>query len=364
MPVIPQHIFLYSVMLLLLCASCNDGKDPEEQAGKAASVAEAVAVETAAVEQGNFFNETMSNGRLHPYEKANLAFSRGGQLQQLHVRNGDRVQRGDTLAALNNRRALLQLEQARIQVEQARTDLLDLLLTQQGSELADTAMLSPEKRAVLLVKSGLKAARNQLKEARLNYSESFIIAPFSGRIANVVVQGYNAVTAGENFCLLMNDEQWKVVFHLMESELGGVNQGSQVEVMPFHSAESPVAAHITTLNPVVDDNGLVEAEALLDQNPSWMMEGRNVKVKVVKSLPGQLIVPKESMVLRSNREVVFTYEDGLAKWVYVNVVAENESQLAVAGKLQAGDEVIVTNNLNLSHDAEVTRAQKEKGSNK
>ncbi len=354
MPVIPQHMLLYSTMLLLLFTGCNDAKDPEERTGKAASVAEAVAVETAAVKQDNFFNETMSNGQLHPYEKANLAFSRGGQLQQLHVRNGDRVQRGDTLAALNNRRALLQLEQARIQVEQARTDLLDLLLTQQGNELADTAMLSPEKRAVLLVKSGLKAARNQLKEARLNYSESFIIAPFSGRIANVAVQGYNAVTAGEKFCLLMNDEQWKVVFHLMESELGGVNRGSQVEVMPFHSAESPVGGRITIMNPVVDDNGLVEAEALLDQNPSWLMEGRNVKVKVVSSLPGQLIVPKESMVLRSNREVVFTYEDGLAKWVYVNVVAENESQLAVTGKLQAGDEVIVTNNLNLSHDAKVT----------
>jgi hypothetical protein len=36
------------------------------------------------------------------------------------------------------------------------------------------------------------------------------------------------------------------------------------------------------------------------------------------------------------------------------VVAENDTQLAVKGELHAGEEVIVANNMNLSHDAEVT----------
>jgi membrane fusion protein (multidrug efflux system) len=82
----------------------------------------------------------------------------------------------------------------------------------------------------------------------------------------------------------------------------------------------------------------------------------NVRVILEQRIPDQVIIPRSALVLRSGREVVFTYEpnEQLAKWKYVTIAYENEDQLAVSEGIEAGDLVIYEGNLNLAHDAEVT----------
>ena len=346
-------IILISVIPVVL-SGCNnpDSKNPTTK--KAEGNAAPVGVQTTPVETGTFERETLSNGQLKPLHKATLSFERSGILNKLNIANGQNVQKGDTLAVLNTRQALLEVEQARIQIKKARTELLDLLMTQRGNELADTARLSPQKKNHLLIKSGLSAARMRLKETRLNYRHCFVTAPFSGRVANVELNNHNRVNTGDELCLLIDDRRWLIEFSLLESEVGNVEPGQGVEVMPLDAENKTLKAKVSAINPVVDKNGLVTLHALLRDSPSWLMDGRNVKVKVIHTIPGQLVVPRKALVLRSNRQVVFVYKNGLAKWVYVEVVAENSDRIAVKGNLQAGDKVIITNNMNLAHDAKVT----------
>jgi uncharacterized Zn ribbon protein len=83
----------------------------------------------------------------------------------------------------------------------------------------------------------------------------------------------------------------------------------------------------------------------------------NVKVSIKKAVPNQLIVPKQAVVLRQNREVLFRYTGGIAYWTYINVLDENENQYSVeaaeGATLEPGDTVIISNNLNLAHESEV-----------
>jgi len=79
----------------------------------------------------------------------------------------------------------------------------------------------------------------------------------------------------------------------------------------------------------------------------------NVKVLVGNSVPAQLVVPKEAVVIRQGKQVVFTYEDGHAKWHYVKTGYENSREYTIEEGLEEGAQVIITNNLNLGHDAEV-----------
>jgi membrane fusion protein, multidrug efflux system len=77
-----------------------------------------------------------------------------------------------------------------------------------------------------------------------------------------------------------------------------------------------------------------------------------------------LVVPKEAVVERSGRKVVFCYEAesdtlGLAKWHYVTVLHENQQQLAIGEGLKAGEKVIVEGNMNLGHDARIRLKSKE-----
>lgn len=79
----------------------------------------------------------------------------------------------------------------------------------------------------------------------------------------------------------------------------------------------------------------------------------NARIIIEKTLLNQLVVPKSAVVERSGRKVVFTYENGLAKWNYVSIAHENETSVVIAEGLKVGALVIIEGNLNLGHDAKV-----------
>jgi hypothetical protein len=79
----------------------------------------------------------------------------------------------------------------------------------------------------------------------------------------------------------------------------------------------------------------------------------NVKVSVQRKLDSVVKIPKTALVKRSNRDVVFTVQDSLAKWNYVDIKAENSNFYAIKKGLSIKDTIIISNNMNLAHDARV-----------
>ncbi len=73
-----------------------------------------------------------------------------------------------------------------------------------------------------------------------------------------------------------------------------------------------------------------------------------------------VVVPRSAVVMRDNRPVVFVAQNGLAKWHYVGIGAENEDFYQITEGIAAGDSVIVEGNYNLAHDARIVVASGEK----
>ena len=80
----------------------------------------------------------------------------------------------------------------------------------------------------------------------------------------------------------------------------------------------------------------------------------NVNVRVQKTLPNQLVIPKKALVLRTNRQVVFTLREGKAMWNYVKTGIENATGFIITEGLSEGDSVIYDGNINLAHEAPVS----------
>ena len=86
----------------------------------------------------------------------------------------------------------------------------------------------------------------------------------------------------------------------------------------------------------------------------------NVKVIIEEKVSYQLVIPKQAVVLRSEKQVVFTLQTGKAKWNYVKTGLENISSFSINEGLKQGDTIIYDGNLNLAHDAEVVVSEKVK----
>ena len=66
-----------------------------------------------------------------------------------------------------------------------------------------------------------------------------------------------------------------------------------------------------------------------------------------------LVVPKEAVVYRSGRPVVFTIENNEAIWNYIEVGKDNGREIEVLDGIQADQTVITSNNVQLAHQAPV-----------
>jgi len=79
----------------------------------------------------------------------------------------------------------------------------------------------------------------------------------------------------------------------------------------------------------------------------------NVNIYMQRPLGLQLVIPKEALVLRDSRKVVFTLNNGRAQWAYVQTGLENSRNYVVTEGLNAGDSVIYEGSINLAHGSPV-----------
>jgi membrane fusion protein, multidrug efflux system len=77
-----------------------------------------------------------------------------------------------------------------------------------------------------------------------------------------------------------------------------------------------------------------------------------------RSFPDRLLVPKEAILTRDGRPLLFRIEDDRSKWVYVRLGGSNDRFVEIervlqGGPLEAGTLVVVSDHLTLTHDAKV-----------
>ncbi|MDR2040610.1 MAG: efflux RND transporter periplasmic adaptor subunit [Bacteroidales bacterium] len=342
------------IILLLGFISCkNSKKDSKEQQGVSTVLPEQTnQVKVMRLEYSDFTQELVSNGTISARRKANLRFEVQGLVTSIEVKNGDRVAKGQKIAALDHFKLTKDLQQAKDNLERSRLSLLEILAGQ-GYAIGDTASVPADIMQIAKVRSNFDQASIQCELADCNLKNSVLYAPFDGIIANLFTKEYNTPSSSEAFCTVLDHQSMEVSFTALESELSQINTGDRVLVTPYAHGGASVEGRISEINPVVEQNGVVKMKATLSNPNQKLYDGMNSKILIQRTLGKQLVIPKSALVLRTNRKVVFTYKDRRAKWNYVETGAENSTGYVVTTELAVGDSVIYDGNINLAHETPV-----------
>lgn len=340
--------------------SCSGPRSEESQsAEKRQYVQQQNPVEVMILEKGLFKKELVNNGKLAALRKSELQFRVSEQLEEVSAKNGDHVRAGQLIASLVPFTYRQQLSSAEIKVKQASLEMQNVLIGQ-GYNTMDTTEIPPHIYQMAMIRSGYADALQALRTAGFNLESTRLTAPFDGILANISKKKYEQANSGDAFCTLIDDTEFEVEFSLVENEIAAISQGDEVQVVPFSDSSKSYKGRITGINPLIDENGLILVRAQV-KNQGGLIEGMNVKVLVEKEIPGQMVVPKSAVVLRQNQEVLFKcIRDSIAFWTYVQTIAENSTSYSVmahpdkGGTLEPGDTVIISGNLNLAHESQVT----------
>jgi RND family efflux transporter MFP subunit len=230
------------------------------------------------VESRTVVHSLTGSGKVKAANYTDLYFRSQEQIAHVYVKNGARVSKGQKLADLDMYTFQSNLRQSEIGLEQAYLELQDILIGQ-GYDPDKLDAVPADMMKLARVKSGYEQAELQKEKALREIENATLVAPFDGVVANLTAQPHHMVGGSEPFCRIIQTNNMEVEFQVLENELHLVKMGQKVEIVPHASTVGVQLGEICSMNPLVDEKGLIQVRARVKGNVG-LMEGMNVSVQI------------------------------------------------------------------------------------
>ena len=230
------------------------------------------------VESRAVVHSLTGSGKVKAANYTDLYFRSQEQIAHVYVKNGTRVSKGQKLADLDMYTLQSNLRQTEIGLEQAYLELQDILIGQ-GYDPDKLDAVPADVMKLVRVKSGYEQAELQKEKALREIETATLVAPFDGVVANLTAQPHHMAGGSEPFCRIIQTNNMEVEFKVLETELHLVKMGQKVEIVPQASTVGLQQGEICSMNPLVDEKGLIQVRARVKGN-AGLMEGMNVSVQI------------------------------------------------------------------------------------
>ncbi|MGN1264876.1 MAG: efflux RND transporter periplasmic adaptor subunit [Muribaculaceae bacterium] len=326
--------------LAVMATGCKQSQVPEVHPVKV-KVMKVAAIAQSGVRQ--------FSGTVEESSGSELSFASIGKVSQIRVEAGQRVRKGDLIAALDE--ATLQNTHlaAASMLEQAEDAYRRM------KQLHDSGSL-PEIQWVE-VQSKLKQAQSAEAIAKKNLADGRLYAPFSGVIASKNVEVGQNVMPGMPVVKLVTIGTVKVKVSVPEGEVAdiAIGQAANVEVMALGGK---------TFQGKVTEKGIVanslsrayEVKASVNNPNGELMPGMICSLTFSKHNDSAAIVlPCPVVALDSNNQpFVWVNEKGKAQKREVTTGALTRDGVTITSGLAVGDEVIVEGQQKVSNGMDIT----------
>ena len=315
-----------------------------------------------------------ADGFVRPFRQVAVAAQTGGRVVSLHpaIEQRARVERGETLAQLDDRvaRANLARAEADLAGNQANLALLTKQLArteslyQQGSvSLNQLDQLESQVTQVRSAILSLKAAR---QSAQVAVDNTRIEAPFAGRVLDQSAELGAVLGAGQAVATLFTDTAMEVELSLTESEAGlipGLMDAGQATAVVEWSAGTLThryGARVQRVSPAINAKTrtlgvTVRVLDAISPNAPALLANSYVKVTIDgRAVNDSVMIP--STALRVGNQV-WVDQDGSLSLRTVEVIHRDQEILYVRAPDLAGQAVIVSS-LDGARDGMPVRAER------
>jgi len=370
----------------------ESGADEDESTTAKSAKEKVTSVDATAAVRADLVVPVVAEGRIRARQETEIRAEIGGRLDRIYAAEGQPVKRGQILARLDGREYQVAIDEARsrylkalgqILIEEEKvdgaspTESLEGQLEQLWSD-ERTGKISREKRLetqrelevaalrqgafrrdLVEARTGVSAAKADEERARLNLERTEIRAPFSGVITGLSTVAGQRVSAGETLCSIVDNVDVEAEVGVLESDLRGLEVGDRALLIIPALAETLVAK-VDVISPRIDpDTRTCEVLIRYRSEDGRVRPGMFVRASIAgETFPDRLLVPREAVLTRDARPLVFRIDGDRARWVYVTLGKQNDYVVEVdkvlqGGPLEAGTQVVVSDHLTLTDEAKV-----------
>ncbi|WP_421874910.1 efflux RND transporter periplasmic adaptor subunit [Marinoscillum sp.] len=350
-----RNSYLGCILLVVLACSCSKTSEYSEEEASTSTATQSedvLEVQVVKADTEKLSIPITASGKIETGRSKKLAFQQSGLLEQLTISNGQQVKKGQLIAQLANRQQLIQYQEAELTYKQALyLDEDERMFLNDSAFYKDKWSEVNEKTAL---KSGVPQAKLALDKARISLEQTRLYAPFDGLIADLEVEPGDFISANKPIAQIYQPNNLIIEVSLLEYDFPKISIGQQAEITALANLDQMYTGEVIEINPTIDASGHFTIKIKLKDSTEGLVPGMSATVTIASlKEQSQLIVPMKAVVNRSGRQVVFTHEDGLAKWNYVTLGDQNGEYVEVLEGVAPGSEVIITDVFQLAHDSPV-----------
>lgn len=269
-----------------------------------------------------------------------------GRVSEVHVEIGDPVRRGQRLVSLEGEEAEAAVAQAAAAIAVAEAELQRAAahlkrvhgLHDRGS--ATEGQLDEAVAAEGGARGRLDRARAALRLARARRSETRVDAPFSGRVAQRLVDPGALVPPGTPLLVLEDVDPARIVVRLPESEIARIAVGSQATVA-IEALGLERQAPVARVRPAGDPaTRTYDVELELENPQGAVLSGMFARATFAGEPREVLRVPASALVRHGALTGLFVVVDGQALLRWIRSGTEDDGRVEVLSGLTPGERFV------------------------
>lgn len=336
-----KNIFIVLIVLILLTQGCK--KQIQEK------VVQPEPVRITKVERKSITEIKTYSGALEGVEQASIISKIAERITDIKIQVNSYVKKGDVLIQLdksgvtsNYLQAQANFENTDKNYERMKALFNDGAISRQQLDQAQTAYD--------VAKANFDAAKSTVD----------LETPINGVVTDLKVNVGDWVTPGMQLATVANIQQMILKFYVTEAEVVDINVNEAVSIYSEFNKEKKVTGKITEISrSASSDARSFQVKARFDNfNNGWYKPGMFVNVDVpLASQKDVIVVPTESVVYTSNKNVIFKVVDNRAISVDVKVGLSNENVTEITEGLKEGETIITEGMNNLSDSTKISIVQ-------
>ncbi|MBN2104945.1 efflux RND transporter periplasmic adaptor subunit [bacterium] len=317
-------------IVIITLAGCHSKKPAENRREQK------IPVRITRIERKSLSLPISGTGILSAMEESKLSFKIGGIVDQLLVKEGDQVHRGQLLASLKLDEIQARASQARSGFEKASRDYL-----RARNLYADSVATLEQMQDA---KTGMEVAKAQLEIAEFNLKHAKIVSPENGKILKRLVERNEMIGAGYPVYLFGSGQKnWVLKVGLSDRDVVRCQPNDsaivKVDVYPDQSFTARIQEIAGAPDPM---SGLYEVQLKLDPVNVSLMTGFVCRMVLYPSdRTIYTLIPMVSLVNGNDHSgEIFTVSDSQAARIPVKIAFINGEKVALKDSLENIDVII------------------------
>lgn len=372
-------------MPLFIASACGDKIEPGNTL-QTPPVIKGIVVETAAVTEQPFLYEAM--GTVQAGSTIHLSGKLMGVVEQIEVREGDRVKAGQVLVRIDDRQVQSGLRQAEAGLSEARKGLSaaesarvgakaaeklseatyrrylnmkkDETVSAQEFDEAESRYLQAKANATrtdAMVESAtalVRKAEAALASAAVTRKDAVVLAPEEGIVTAKRVEEGDLASPGQILLALDTLQGYRVDIMVPETYISKVKQGHVVKVTIPSITSGPLESTVSTVVPSADQRtrSFLVKVALPGDLP--LRSGMFARAEIPLGQTPRILVPSEAIVFQGQLTGLYMVDSqGVARFRLIRLGRTFEGKVEVLSGLKKGDRFVARIEPALSDGARV-----------